>query len=228
MGFFGGLISAVGGFIGGITSKVGMGVVKMAQSVIGVFNKIKIPGTDLVGLLGKIANTIGSVLDVLNIKSEEDPEVLGAKAEQCEKGADEFNSTKEYIKHLTEEMELDREKFDKLTPEEKTGCKAVGVALETKAIEEEIGDISISPECLGMVTKLQMNGVNINGKDLVKIINALKEEGITNLNDVVDYLEGNGDSNRLATGEALVTALGEDGEEKVNTLKDTIRKYEEE
>ena len=227
MGLLTGIVSTVGGFIGGFASKIGAAVCGFAKGAINVLNKINIPGLDLNGLIGKVANIVQSVLDVLGINSEESPEILGAKAGQCEKNTTDFDSTEEYIRYLKEEMKLDKEKFDKMTPEEKMGCKAVGIALETKAIEEKIDGVSISPECLGMLTKMQIGGINISGKDLVRIIQILKEEGITNLNDVVEYLEGSGESNRLKTGDALVIALGENGETKVNELKETIRKYEE-
>ena len=72
-----------------------------------------------------------------------------------------------------------------------------------------------------------MGGLGVDSKDLVSIIEGLKQEGITDLNDVVDLLEGKGSSDRIKTDLALSKVLeGKEGL-TVDELKETVRKYEE-
>lgn len=222
-------ISAVGSFISSAALTIGAAISSFAKSAFGILAKLPIPGLEIVNIISIAAEIIHAVVDFLGIKSEEDPEILGAKAEQSDKSLEEFdNDVEAYIKYLKDEVELDKEKFDKMTPEEKMGCKAIGMALETKAVEEKIGGIEISPECLATLTKIQSAGININAKDLVSIVQALKEQGITNLDDVVEFLDGKGSSDRIKTGGALAAALGDGAMTKILDLQDAVRKYEEE
>lgn len=232
MGLFsaiGSVISSVGSFISGAISSIGSAIGGFAKSAFSIIAKLPIPGLDIMNIVSIAAKIIHAVVDFLGIKSEEDPEILGAKAEQKnEKNLEDFdNDVEAYIKYLKEEVELDKERFDKMTPEEKMGCKAIGMALETKAVEEKIGGIEISPECLATLTKIQSAGINIDAKELVGIVQVLKEQGITNLNDVVEFLDGKGNSDRIKTGEALTTALGDGAITKILDLQDAVRKYEE-
>ena len=134
-----GALSTAGTFIVSVASKIGPVAVKFAENFLSVVAKM--PKIDLetfkivIEVAGKI---IGAVCNLLGINTEENPEILGAKAQQAEKSLDEFdNDTAAYIKYLKEEIKLDKEKFDKMTAEEKIGCKAIGLALETKAVEEK-------------------------------------------------------------------------------------------
>ncbi len=228
MGWISSAISAVGSFISSAASTIGTAISGFAKSAFSVIAKLPVPGLDVINVISNVAKIIHAVADFLGIKSEDDPERLGAKAEQSDKSLEDFdNDVEAYIKYLKEEVELDKEKFDKLTPEEKMGCKAIGMALETKAVEEKIGGIEISPECISTLTKIQSAGINIDAEELVGIVKALKESGVTNLNDVVEFLDGKGSSDRIKTGEALVNALGEGATNKIIDLQDAVRKYEE-
>ena len=231
MGLFSGIgnfISTVGSFISSAASSIGSAVSGFAKSAVSIIAKLPIPGLDIVNILSAAAKIVHAVVDFLGIKSEEDPEILGAKATQSDKGLEDFDDDVEaYIKHLKDEVELDKEKFDKMTPEEKLGCKAIGMALETKAVEGKIGGIEISPECLATLIKIQSAGIHIDAKEIVGIVQALKESGVTNLNDVVEFLDGKGSSDRIKTGEAFATALGDGATTKILDLQDAVRKYEE-
>lgn len=234
MGFLsmiGGAISAVGSFISSVVSNIGPVVGGFAKGLFGIVTKISGIG----GFIG-IANTINfigavmhAVANLLGIKSEENPEVLGAKAAQAEKKIEDFDSDAEaYIQYLREEVELDKEKFDKMTPEEKLGCEVVGISLETKAVEQKLGGIEIPEESLVELGKIYLAGIEIDVEKVLNTIKSLKEAGITNMNDVVEYLEERGDSDRFKTGEVLERAIGEGAEEKIDQVKDALRKYEEE
>lgn len=231
-----GLLSAIGSFISGVgsvisgaISSIGSAISGFAKSAFNLLAKLPIPGLNIVKIISMAGQIIHAVIDVLGIKSEEDPEILGAKSGQLnEKNLDDFdNDVEAYIKYLKEEVELDKERFDNMEPEERMACKAIGMALETKAIEEKIGGIEISPECLAALTKIQAAGINIDAKELVEIVQVLKERNVTNLNDVVEFLDGKGDSDRVKTGEAFAAALGDDSTTKILDLQDAVRKYEE-
>lgn len=228
MGWISSAISAVGSFIGGAASTIGSAISGFAKSAFSIIAKLPIPGLEIINIVSIAAKIIHSVVEFLGIKSEEDPEVLGAKAEQSDKSLEDFdNDVEAYIKYLKEEVKLDKERFDNMTPEERMGCKAIGMSLETKAVEEKIGGIEISPECLATLTKIQTAGINIDAKELVGIVKILKEQGVTNMNDVVDFLDGKGDSDRIKTGEALSAALGDGSTSKILDLQDAVRKYED-
>lgn len=230
MGFFSGIISGIGSavreFVGGIGGKIGGVIRGFAEKAVDVIENI--PNLDFRKIISSIGNVIQGIAQVLGIKVEEDPAILGAKVEQGDKKMEDFdNDVENYIQYLREEVKLDKEKFNRMTEEEKLGCKVVGMSLETKAIEAKIGDVEISPECLATLAKIDSEGIHIDARDLVKIINILKSEGITNLNDVVEFLEGKGESDRIKTGEALEKALGEGAQDKIYELQDAVRKSEE-
>ena len=225
-----GIIGTVGSFILGCASKIGPAIAGIAKGVVGIVSKIQEVGTisnisKVIGFIGKVVHAIA---ELLGIKSEEDPEILGAKAEQSEKTIDEFDGDAEaYIKYLKEEVELDKQKFDQMTPEEKLSCKAVGLSLETKAVENKLGGVKITPESLAILGKIYMSGnAEIDAKKLLSVIESLKAAGITNMNDVVDYLEGKGNSDRVRTGEVLKEAIGEGADDKINQIKDAVRDLE--
>lgn len=232
MGLFSGIgnfISFVDSFISGAISSIGSAIDGFARNVFGAIAKLAISGLDIVSTISIAAKIVHDIVDYLGIDSEEKPEVLGAKAEQKnEKNLEDFdNAVEAYIMYLKREVELDRERFDKMKSEEKIGCKVIGMALETKAVEEKIGGIDISPECLTTLTKIQTAGIKIDAKELVRIVQILKAQGVTNLNDVVELLDGKGSSNRLKTGKALVVGLENNAITKIFDLQDAVRKYEE-
>lgn len=217
-----GLVSKACEFI----STIGSGLGGFAKTALEIVGKLPIPGLDIVNVITTIANIIHNIIEFLGIKSEDSAEVLGAKAQQCEKTIDDFDSVEDYIKYLKEEITLDMDKFEALSKEERLGCQAMGLTLETKAIEEKM-EVKIPEEGWAMMAKMDAAGVAVEAKDVVEIIKSLKEQGITDLGDVIDYLEGKGDSDRVKTGRALLAALGEGGETKMLEALDASRKYEE-
>ena len=228
MGILFGVLDAVCSFISEVVSSIGPVIAGFAKEAFNLLSHISIPGLNIFSIISITAKIIHEVIECLGIKSEDDPEILGAKAEQSDKCLEDFdNNVEKYIQYLRDEVKLDKERFERFTPEEKLGCKAVGMVLETKAIEEKIGDIRISPECLATITKIQSAGININAKDLVEIITALKSAGITNLNDVSELLEGKGSSDRLKTEGILADILGANANTMIMKLQDAVRNFEE-
>lgn len=229
-GAIGGLISGAVSFVSGAVSTIGATVCGAAKGFIGAVAKIGIDSIgaikEAVGFVGKIMHTIAEI--VLNMDLKDSSEELGAKAVQAEKGIEDFDGDAEaYIKYLQDEIKLDRARFEKMSPEEKLGCEAIGITLETKVVEQKLGGVEIPVESLAELGKIHMAGIAIDAAKLLNIIKELKESGITNLNDVVDYLEGKGDSDRVKTGEALKNAMGEGAAEKIYQIRDAVIKTEE-
>lgn len=223
-----GAISSVISFISGAAPSIGPSIAGFAKNAFSILANMQTKGLDIIKIISTSTSIIHNVADILGIKTEENTEILGAKAEQSDKSLEDFNNdTEEYIKYLKEEIELDKELIDNMTPEKKMGCNTIGMALETKAIEEKIGGIEIPPEFIATLTQIQFSGINISANELVGIIKVLKDSGITNLNDVTELLEGKGDSDRIKTGEALASALGEGAADKIISLQEAVRNYEE-
>lgn len=237
MGFFSTIIGVVGSvisgavsFISGAVSTVGTAVCGAAKGFIGAVAKIGVETVgaikEAVGFVGEIMHSIAEI--VLGIDLEDSSEELGAKAVQAEKGIEDFDGDAEaYIRYLKNEIELDKVRFNKMTEEEKLGCEAIGITLETKAVEQKLGGVEIPEESLAELGKIRMAGIDIDAAKLLSIIKALRESGITNMNDVVDYLEGKGDSDRIKTGEALKSAMGEEALDRIYQIRDAVIKSEE-
>lgn len=230
IGAVGSLVSGVASFVGSAITTIGSTVCGAAKGFIGAVAKIGVETVgaikEAVGFVGEMIHTIAEI--VLDMKLEDTPEELGAKALQAEKSIDDFNGEAEaYIRYLKDEIELDRARFEKMTSEEKLGCEAIGITLETKAVEQKLGGVEIPEESLAELGKIHMAGIDIDAVKLLDIIKMLKESGITNMNDVVDYLEGKGDSDRIRTGEALKSAMGEGALERIYQIRDAVIRNEE-
>lgn len=235
-GAIGTALSAAGTWLAGAAAKIGPIITKFADGFLGVVAKI--PGINIdtiknvIETAGKI---VSSICELFGIMSEDSAEILGAKAEAAEKTLADFdNDTEAYIKYLKEKIELDQAKFDEMSAEQKMGCKAVGIALEAKAIEERIGGIRITPEYIATLAKIHMGGnLNFSAQELVDMITGLKDAGITDMSDLADYLEGKGDSDRVKTGQALRSVLEKMDAEKstdevVEDMKQAVRRFGEE
>ena len=130
MGWLSTAISGVVDFISETVSRIGPVLCEFAKDVFKVFSKIPIEGVKLEHVISIASSIIHGVLEILGISLKDEPEILGAKAEQCDKNLDDFDDVKSYIHFLQNEVELDKERFDRLTFEEKLGCKMVGMTLE--------------------------------------------------------------------------------------------------
>lgn len=174
-------------------------------------------------VLDKASDIMGDVLYVLGINS--DPAVItGLKMQQSEKGIEEFENVQSYIKYLNEEIKLDKEKFENLLEEEKVAYAISGLSVEIGAVSEKMG-VNIPVEAIDMIAKLQ--NVSLDASKLVDFVSKLKDEGINDLNDVCECINGEGESNRLKTGEALINVLDEleegEGNKVLNEIIDEIR-----
>lgn len=177
-------------------------------------------------MIDKAADVMGDVLYALGINA--DPaDVIGAKIVQADKGIDDFDSIEAYINYLKNEIELDKEKFDALSTEEKIAYSITGMAVEAGAIGEKLG-VEIPVEAVELVAKVaEIGKIAVEAKEIISLISKLKDEGIVNLNDVCDCLNGSGESDRLKTGEVLLKVFDiirpNEGKDIINELIDEVR-----
>lgn len=177
-------------------------------------------------MIDKAADVMGDVLYALGINA--DPaDVMGAKIAQADKGIDEFDSIEAYINYLKNEIELDKEKFDSLTTEERVAYSITGLAVEASAIGEKLG-VAIPADAVELVARISEIGkLAVEAKEIITLITKIKDEGIVNLNDICDCIKGSGDSDRLKTGESLLKVLDaihpNEGKNIFNELIDEVR-----
>lgn len=177
-------------------------------------------------MIDKAADIMGDVLYALGITT--DPaDVLGAKIAQSDKGIDEFDSVEAYITYLKNEIELDKEKFDALSTEQRVAYSITGMAVEASAIGEKLG-IEIPADAVELVAKIaEIGKIAVEAKEMISLISKLKDEGVSTLNDVCDCVKGTGDSDRLKTGEALLKVLDtlkpNEGKDIFNEIIDEVR-----
>ncbi len=209
-----------------LAPKLHEGLVGFAERMIELSEKYPTL-SEFATMLGKATEIVGDVLYAIGIIAEPS-DVIGVKAEQADKGMGEFDSAESYISYLKNEIELDKEKYDNLSNEERAVYSTVGLAIGAEAIKEKIGT-TITAESIELISKLaEIGKIVFSGKDIVDLLGGLKTEGIVNLNDVCECVLGKGDSDRLKTGEALAKVFdgikpGE-GESILNDIKDEIRK----
>lgn len=177
-------------------------------------------------MIDKAADLFGDVLYALGVNA--DPaDVMGAKIEQADKGVKDFDSIEDYITYLKNEVEVDKEKFEALSAEEKATYSIVGLAVEAGAIGEKLG-VEIPADAVELIAKVATIGkVALEAKEIISLVSGLKNEGIVNLSDICDCLKGSGDSDRLKTGEALTKVLDivypNEGKNVMNELIDEVR-----
>lgn len=119
------LVSGACSFVAGVAGKVGSvisGFARKAVEVVAGIPKIDANGVekafDFAGKMISVTN------ECLGIKSEDEPEVLGAKTVEAEKRITDFDGDVEaYIKYLNKEIKLDEVKFNEMSQEEKLDVK---------------------------------------------------------------------------------------------------------
>lgn len=190
-------IPKVGPFLSGVAEKIGV-----------VFDKLKVGIEKAATILGNIiTNFTSPILDVFGIKTPNNPDELGMKAEVSDKSIDDFDGdTEAYIKYLQEEIRIDEERLNSLTPEEQVKYRTVSLGIEAKAIGDKLG-VELPAESIPVLQKIS-EGTNIvfTGKQLVSILKNLNESD-TSLTDVIKYLEGSDSVDGIKVGDAFEKAL---------------------
>lgn len=176
-------ISSVCSAIGGALFSGASGVASLAVSIMGpVFT----PTIGEILLAIQMVSTIVSyIAEALGLKDQEEkPEELALKAEEADRKPEDFDNIQAYIEYLRNEVTIEKQKVEELTEEEKAKYEAIGNGLYIKGIEEKYR-IEAPGEFWRTVADLQ-----ITGKEVKEYIETFKENGITNMKDMSDYIKG--------------------------------------
>ncbi len=184
MAFFSSFFSMISGAISVITnaiSSIGGSLAAAASN----FLKVAAPW---LGVVIQIVQVVATLLNIIN--KDEDIEGLGAKAMQSDsKKPEEFNCNIDYIDYLSNEVELNKEKFEQANDVEKVARSAVGASIVVKGIEERKG-FEIPAEVW-----VQMAKINLADKanEIDKILDTFKND---KFDSFIEYTKGNLDEKK--------------------------------
>ena len=206
---------------------------KLNESLKGFANRLlklseKYPSIeDFAKVIKKASDIIGDVLFAFGINAEPS-DVTGVKVAKSDKTIDDFDSVEAYINHLKNDIALDKDEFEKLNHEEKIAYSIIGLAIEVGAVAEKLG-IEIPAEMVEIFANLiELKDSKITPDEIIAIIKNIKENGIKDLGDIVDFLKGSGESDRLKTGEVLSKVMNDmfpgNGDAIINDAIDELRK----
>lgn len=175
-------ISSVCSAIGGALFSGASGVASLAASIMG-------PLTPTIGeilvAIHMVSTIVSYIAEALGLKGQEEkPEELALKAEEADRKPEDFDSIQAYIEYLRNEVAIDKQKVEELTEEEKAKYAVIGTGLYIKGIEEKY-KIEAPGEFWRTVADLKMTG-----NEVKEYIETFKENGITNMKDMSDYIKG--------------------------------------
>lgn len=216
--FLGGLC-AIGtsaiGTIGTAISTVGAVVVTGAKALIPVL-KTSLTVIDVVyrvcSIISEIAHKLGLV------EKDEQIDEIGAKTLQ-EDTRERFDgeSASEYMEYLRNEVELDREKFEKMKEEDKIACSALGTRLVADSIEEKLS-FELPSKSL-----LAAGFANANSQELKSIIDNFKKNNINSLDKFDKYLSNDLNlSENIKIDKIIIDSIKESNENLSN--EDSVQK----
>ncbi len=132
-------------------------------------------------LIVKVVENVAKALGI--IKPEDDSEDLGDRAMRADKKIEDFDSTREYIEYLRNNIKAkSKEEIERLSPEERLARRALGTSILSKSIEEEF-DTKIPVEFWAKVAK-----VGLSGTEIQNILDKFRDVGIKP-EDFVKYLK---------------------------------------
>lgn len=203
MGMISGILLAVGGFISSIATTVGPVIASAATALA---TKLPMTAIGIKLAMDTISTVISKTAEMLGIApAEENHEELGAKAMQEDiKPREEFESTQEYLDYLRKDVELDKEKYTKMSEEEKISCRVLGTTMVSKSIEEKAG-VEISPDFLITIYKAKLGCEQVE-----KFINVFADHGITSMDEMAKYITNELPEERVPEiGEIIETSVKE-------------------
>lgn len=231
MGFF----SSLGNVLSGACSAICSCVSKICNGIAGVLGGtalgqaistfvaqigVNIPGINIIVAVITIASVVCTIAESLGIKekNKDEPEELAMKAELDDKSTDDFESTEAYVKHLQEDIKLskeDKERFENMSPEDKTAYRATGTYLYAKACSERLGldtEGLKNPELVGLTVDVltDLSKIQNVSNEFVTYNKYLQSNGL-GMKKFSNYLHNR--STDLATDEKVQSAL-------VNAMKE--------
>lgn len=205
------LLAGLGAIIGGVISAVAP-VIGPALSTVASFVATKLPvvlqiAAPYVSAITSIVTSVGEMLKIA--PPGEQPAELGAKMMQENVRAKrEGELTQEYLEYLRS-IPLDKEKFEKMSEEEKLGCEVIGDTILAEAIREDTG-VELPGEFLIALPK-----TNMGAQMTYNLIKAFSSNGINSMGQFNDYLAGDiiNEDTALQVGDAIRSAISSNSPE---------------
>lgn len=181
MGLISGLFNAIAGFAAKIVSFAGPIVGNICQGIAKLLPNIAEKAMEILKGIGKVLDGLGQILGV---PSGDDLEEIGAKLTQEDtRPIREGESHKAYMEYLRS-VELDKERFEKMSKEEKLNCLSAGVSLKSAEVGETLGDAKLlTPEFLMGIYKIGMTETQLKNYVDKLIENGVKPETFTRFLD---------------------------------------------
>ena len=190
-------ISAVASAVTSACSAIGGFIAKAAPIVVEIAKCLPV--------VGEIITAIGKILEILSEDAK--PEELGAAMQQCDKKPEDFESTREYIKYLEEEIKAGR--VDCSVNKDKhisAANAALGAFITLEGVKEQYNQIDLS--FFKDVGQKYLDG-KLNAQEVKSIIDTADKDGISP-QEVGKYIAGekpeNIDSAKSTLQDALKTA----------------------
>jgi len=191
MGFWG----AVCSFVSSCVSAVSSAVEVVGKALVTGATKLLELAGDKLDEVTKVIEMIGKLIDV--ISPDDNIDDLGARALQSDKKPEDFDSITNYIEHLKNDIELDKEAFEKADKKDQMVRKAIGGTIVAKSIESKL-DTIIPTDFWVEVAKQKMQE-----SEIIATINIFKENKLDN--NFSDYMNGKLDfKEETKTGDLLV------------------------
>lgn len=177
LGLIGSAISAVVSGVASACSAIGGAIAKAASVAVEIAKYLPV--------VGDIITAIGKILEI--ISGDTKPEDLGAAMQQCDKKPEDFESTKEYIKYLEEEIKAGR--VDCSVNEDKTistANAALGAFITLEGVKEQYNQIDLS---FFKDVGPKFNEGKLNAQEVKSIIETADKNGV-NPQEVGKYIAG--------------------------------------
>lgn len=176
------------GLIGSAISAVVSGVTSACSAIGGFIAKaapIAVEIAKCLPVVRDIITAIGKILEI--ISGDTKPEDLGAAMQQCGKKPEDFETTKEYIKYLEEEIKAGR--VDCSVNEDKTistANAALGTFITLEGVKEQYDQIDLS---FFKDVGPKFNEGKLNAQEVKSIIETADKNGV-NPQEVGKYIAG--------------------------------------
>lgn len=175
MGFWSSVCSAVSS----VCSVISSAVSKVGDVIATAATSIARLGVELAARVGDTIKSVGVLLGI--ISPEEKLDELGEKAMLSDKKPEDFDSFNEYIDHLRNNVQIDKEKFSKLDEKELLARASIGASITLQGINEKLNTV-VTPEFLSVVAQQELEA-----KEIVSTIEIYKEKNL-NIDDYALYI----------------------------------------
>lgn len=197
------ILATIGGFISAAVSVIGPAISTAATYIATKLPTIIETASVIVSGITSIVTNISRILNIA--PEDEKTDELGAKTlQEGTRPIEEGETAQEYLDYLRNEVDLDREKYDNMTAEQKLNCEIIGDAMVATSIQEKTG-IGIPPEFLVVAGKGHMGYETANA-----LIKTFLNNGIESLGDYVKYIDNDmSEKDAVKVGGAVREAISE-------------------